>query len=197
MGATIKATPGNVGGKINRRNKEAKRVTRRALMRAAHRGRGVMTKQTPVDQGQLKNSWKVRKSMGSGIGGDSLAATLTNDAPHAGIVEGGARPHKVGLAGWMAIYDWARRNIQFTTTLKSGKNKGKQSKPRSMSHDEYSNPMLSEITWGIVNRIAKFGQEPTYFVRNSMWQLHNIAIQEVAKALEKLANKPARGGGKK
>ena len=195
--ARVTLTPAQVPRMVRQNNKRAKRGAAKGLQRAAHRGRGVLVRRTPVDQGQLKASWRVRKAMNTGIGSGNLAAMITNSAPHAGIVEAGARPHKVGLEGWMAIYDWARRNIKFTETLKSGPNKGQQSKPRRMSHDDYGNPMLEQITWGIVNRIAKFGQRPTWFVRDSMDILMRIAQEEVAKAVAKSLTPRRPPGGAK
>lgn len=41
--------------------------------------------------------------------------SLTNVAPHAGIVEEGARPHKVSKEGIEAIAKWVRRKLRKTT----------------------------------------------------------------------------------
>jgi len=185
--AVLSATPGNIGGKVKRRNAEAKRVSARALGRAAHRGRAVMVRQTPVDQGQLKNSWKARRSLGTGIGAGNIAATLTNDAPHAGIIESGARPHPVSNEGIAALHAWVwRHRASFNLVTASGRPaSGKAAKKAALG-----------IAYAIAAKIQREGQKPTYFVKKSMPQMHNIAIQEVAKALEKLANRKVRGGNK-
>lgn len=185
MGAVIKTTAQKVPKQVRLRNAAAKRVCRRALIRAAHRGRAVMVRVTPADQGQLKNSWKVRASKGTGIGGGRLAATLSNDAPHAGIVEGGARPHPVSNEGIAALHAWVWRNRKnFGFTTRSGRaQSGKGAKAATLG-----------IAYAIANRIKRHGQEPTFFVKDSMPVLQKQAAREVAKAIAKLANKRTGGG---
>lgn len=186
MGARIKTTPGKLPRQITARNASAKKVTRRALGRAAHLGRRLMTKSTPVDQGQLKNSWKVRV-WGGTIGDGTIAAKLTNDAPHAGIVEGGARPHPVSQQGVAAIYAWVWRNRQmFSLTTPGGK----------ASSSKATRAAAMGIANAIAHRIRLKGQKPTYFVKNKMPQLHQIAINEVISALKKQANRKNRSDKK-
>lgn len=183
----VRTTPSELMKKLQKNRKATRRAVSIGLLRGAHRGKSLMTRNTPVDQGQLKASWRVRKPVG-----DIVKAELINDAPHAGIVEMGARPHKVSAEGWAAIYEWVRRHFGFTTTVRSGKNKGKQSRMKKVKGDTGEDPGLSEITWGIVKKIEREGQLPTWFVRKRLPQLHNITIQEIVKQLEKMAKK--KGG---
>lgn len=143
-----------------------------------------MVRITPVDQGQLKNSWRVRASRGTGIGGGNLVATLSNDAPHAGIVEGGARPHPVSNEGIAAIHAWVWRNRKdFGFTTRSGRAQGgKGVKAATLG-----------IAYAIANKIKREGQEPTFFVKDSMPVLQKIAAREVAMAIAKLAARRTRG----
>lgn len=171
-----------------RRARETAGALKEGALRAAHRGHAHLVGQTPVDQGQLRNSWRVvdRRAQSLSPGAVEELAEIINDAPHAGVVELGARPHPVSPEGWDAIYEWVRRHFGFTV--------GGSSEMRRVGGETGEDPVLSEITWGIVHKIAREGQRPTYFVRDSMPELKRLLDLEVKKAIRRAAARRRRAG---
>ncbi len=156
----------------------------------AERGRAFMVKHTPADLGQLKASWKVKTVPAPNVlGGDVTLAELINDAPHAAIVEFGARPHKVSAEGWQAIYEWARRHFR----SESGR---MRPRPRNTGPDRAfrgPDPVIASITWAIVRKIGKVGQKATFFVLNNLPALRGILAEEMAIQIERAQKS---GGGR-
>ncbi len=186
---------------IKRGNATIRAAAAKGAIRGAQRGRALMAKRTPVDQGQLKASWRVitfgtasLDKRGGGIA-KVILAELRNTAPHAGIVELGARPHKVSPEGWAAIYEWARRHFVEVSRGRDG-----QRRERRIGGDTGEDQWLSELTWAIVKKIEREGQKPTYFVRDSLEALSEIMDVEVAKAvaaakIKPISKKAPKGGG--
>ena len=201
--ARIRLTPGQVPGMVKGNNKAALRATRSGLKRAAQRSKSLLAMSTPkVDTGQLRASWKVRKSMETGIAsarGGGMAATVINDAPHAGIIEGGARPHKVSLEGFYALFLWAKRH-GFSGARRKFQRGGRSrvQGPQQM-RVIYGFPFAdadvasAEVALGIVRKIQAHGQAPTWYVRNLMPALHQIANEEVAKRVAKSLKRKPKG----
>lgn len=159
-------------------------VIRRGLVRAAYRGQALLRKRTPTDQGMLKNSWAVREW------GNSLE--VQNSAPYAGIIEAGARPHPVSLAGQMAIYWWVVRHRKFFASLRTSKGNASRLRhkraqgpvtPSGMSPMAKLDSRVASIVFAITKRIRKKGQRPTYFVRDSLPELNGYVEQEVGRAI--------------
>jgi hypothetical protein len=172
----------------------------RAMKRAAQRGRSYLVKRTPVDQGQLKASWKTQVTA-TGEGGD-IAASIINGAPHAAIVEEGARPHPVSNEGFYAIFLWAKRHGVVGARRKfqrGGRTRiqGPQQVRiiRGFAFTDADVP-TAELALGICRKIQKHGQEATYFVRDSMPALHEMATKELAKAMQKAMTPRRKKGGK-
>lgn len=150
----------------------------RGLRMGAERGRGIMVRRTPMDLGQLRASWKVKAT--------ELVAELLNDAPTAGLVELGSRPHKVSAEGWQAIYEWVRRHpelygqkharTQVSATL---------TQLAALGPFKGLDPEISSITWAIVKKIEKYGQKPTFFVLLSLELLRTALIAEVERQLSR------------
>jgi hypothetical protein len=161
---------------------------KRGVRMGLHRGRGIIVRRTPTDLGQLRASWKVKTS--------ELVDELLNDAPHAGIVELGARPHKVSAEGWAAIYEWVRRHpeIYGEKKARSGVKRDKAGTVMSDNLGPFkgADPEISGITWAIVKKINREGQKPTYFVRDSMDLLRKALEAEVERQFARVAS---RGGG--
>lgn len=166
----IKIDPKDFPRDIRRRLRTAPNAVKRGMSRSATLSRAYIVKQTPVDLGQLKNAWKVRRKP---------VIELYNTAPYGGVVEKGARPHPVSLAGQIAIYEWVRRHFYYTEW--SG---GKRSKPKKVRGGPFEDETLTAITMGIVNKIRTKGQKPTYFVRNSLPELRRLMVEEVVKAIK-------------
>ncbi len=199
MSLTMQIRPDQVEGMIKARSDATRKALVRASNRAALRSQALMVRRTPVDQGQLKNSWRVvLGSLAVTTAVQELAA-LVNDAPHAGIVELGARPHKVSAEGWAAIYLWVYRHRHlFGFVTKSGRTARARATRGNVRARIDVNPELERITWGIVKRIEKEGQKPTFFVRDSLPVLNEILGEEVNKQIERVAKQriaPGKGGG--
>jgi hypothetical protein len=157
----------------------------RGLRMGAERGRGIIVKRTPVDLGQLRASWKVKAH--------DMVAELINDAPHAGIVELGARPHKVNAEGWQAIYEWVRRHPELYGAKKPRtKVSATLAQQAQLGPFKGLDPEITSITWAIVKKIQKHGQKPTFFVRESLDLLRAALIKEVE---HQLARATAKQGG--
>lgn len=107
-----------------------------------------------TDQGILKNSIKAIRNA------DGTASTAIT-APHAGIVELGARPHGVSAEGREAIKQWCMRKLGL---------------------DEKA---AESATWGICQKLKAEGQKPTYLVRDSMPK----AVEFFAAELERILNR--------
>jgi hypothetical protein len=160
----------------------------RGLRVGAERGRAIMVKRTPTDRGELRASWKVRAN--------GLATELVNDAPHAGIVELGARPHKVSAEGWAAIYEWVRRH-PFLYGQKRARTKvsATPTQVAAMGPFKGLDPEISSITWAIVKKINKVGQKATYFVLKSMDELRDTLAKEIERQIERVAAQAGAKGG--
>lgn len=177
----IRTTPKRIAKLVEKNFIGSQRAVRNAGLAAAHRGHAMIRNHTPSDTEQLSNSWRVKNQM-RGAGGRFVKtqpkiAVLMNDAPHAGIVEMGARPHKVSPEGWWAIYEWVERHFPEASD--------EDGMVDAYGHD----PGFSRITWAIVRKIGREGQKPTHFVRNKLPTFTAQVTQEVGRAMAKHANK--------
>lgn len=173
------------------------RTIRRAIsvgaLAGAHRGRALMVRRTPVDQGQLRASWKVTPGVHEFSGVSKDLAELINDAPHIAVVELGARPHKTSREGWNAIYEWVRRH--FRAAVGGVYVMGGAGKMTPRAKDGSLDPRVAAITWAIVKKIARDGQKPTLFVRNSVDELREVMAYELQRELARaIANLKPPGG---
>jgi len=174
----IQLTPEQVAGKVRENNAKARGAIHKGQWRAAERARTFLVRATPkVDTGQLKASWRVDRG---------ATIQLVNHAPHAGIIEAGARPHKVSMEGFYAIFRWAKRHG-------AGGPRGGGPKPIYRADVSYINGMpfapedvpAARLAMGIVRKLAKEGQKPTWYVKKSMKTIQAMTVQEVAKALSR------------
>lgn len=117
-----------------------------------------------TDRGILKNSIRADRGIDGG-------ATVSIDAPHAGVIELGARPHPVSKEGREMIAAWAMRKLGV---------------------DEET---AKQMSWGIAQRIAKEGQKPTYVVRDCMPAAQRYFAEELVRVLNRRAPVPATGEG--
>lgn len=197
---SVRITPAQLPKRLERKHADLLRAIARGALAGAHRGRTFIVRKTPVDQGQLKASWKVMPGAAALYAGtskgalyagkDSLRlAELRNTAPHAGIVELGARPHKTSAEGWLAIYDWVvRHRVELGLVTKTGKarrvRKGTVAVNAKLPDGGKGlDPEIASITWAIVLKLERKGQEPTYFVKSSLDALLLIVETEVQRAL--------------
>lgn len=194
MSLSIPISHKDVVKAINRRHRAFRSELDKGMMRAAQRAKTYMRKQGPVDQGQLKNSWNVERVA-------PLKLNLVNTAPYAGVIEEGARPHAVSRAGWQAIYDWVYRN-RAKFSPQGPRQRAAGPRQRFKAHPtvgpEATEESLKAITWGIVNKIKRYGQKGTFFVKNSMPQINAYIREQSDLAAKRTAARKVgpEGGGK-
>jgi len=113
----------------------------------------MLVQASPVNTGQYASSWDM--SVGE------LNIILGNYAPHAPIIEAGARPFTPPIAPLLA---WAKRVLQ------------DGSQP-----PEYS-PRVRALAWGVRKKIEKEGMKP----RRVMEKALPMIIQNIKKEFEKI-----------
>jgi len=106
-----------------------------------------------TDRGILKNSIRAEKTPDG--------ATATIDAPHAGIIELGARPHPIGKAVRDLIAEWAMRKLGVDKEA------------------------ADRIAWGVGQKLEAEGQKPTYVVRDSMPAAQKFFAEELVRILNR------------
>lgn len=186
--ATFNIKPEELAGALAGADESLRTALRAGARAGAMRGHAHMPKKTPTDMGQLRNSWRVSEAGG---------VRLYNDAPQAGIVEEGARPHPVSEEGWMAIFRWVMRHPELIGAGASavGSARKKLSAKRLSKYDaatSWITQQAAEITNAICHKIRLKGQEPTYFTRNEMPLLTKFAKQEIDREIQKALNLPPK-----
>lgn len=154
---------GDLPGELQRREKAIRAAIGRGIRNGVRRGRVLLVHRTPKDTGLLKASWRDTTARSL----DTVVTEIFNTAPYAGIVEEGARPHGVSPEGRQALMDWAVRHF-----------------PGRALKD------LEGIVWAICAKLKREGQQPTYFVRNSRVELARLLVDEIVRALSKVADQP-------
>lgn len=155
-------TPAEAADKIRRRARETVQ-DRAAILEAAHLGAEIVARAAPVDLGSLKTSVHVVET--------SKGALIVIDAPHAGIVEMGSRPHTPPLGPLIA---WVKRHraafgIEGRGTQRDGRGRFTAS------------PAVIAAARAIQRKIALYGTRPRYFVRNSIPALVRALGWSIAK----------------
>lgn len=180
-----------------RRNEEALReAIARGVSAGLARGRAIMVKATPTDQGQLRASWHVRRRVEGAAGlnrnAEATVAELHNDAPYAGIVELGARPHGLSPSGWAMLYEWVRRHPELwgATTITAGRKTSWRPRATLVTGDYRGpNPLITLITNAIAAKLRREGQKPTYFVRNNLYRVGDAVASEIRREVDLLVEK--------
>jgi hypothetical protein len=195
VGAVIRTTPQQLARRLKSRHKATLKGIARGALRGAQRGRTLLVRATPTDQGQLKVGWTVhpgdrsllsgKRTMKSRLFGGRLA-DLRNRAPHAGVVERGARPHYVSEEGKQALAAWAMRNMGLRSLVYSGPVKRGTGGRRRLNRD-MREAAAREIAEAIAWKIAHEGQKPTYFVKSRLDELYRLTEAEVEKAISLVA----------
>lgn len=133
---------------------------RRAMVGAAHHGAEILASAAPVDAGILKSSIHVEAA--------SDGARIVIDAPHAGIVELGSRPHMPPL---QPLIDWVKRHGK---GLGLGRTRVRDARGRFTA-----SPEVVAFARGLQQKIAREGTKPTYFVRKSLPKLARSFAAEI------------------
>jgi hypothetical protein len=168
---------------LKRREHAVRAAVALGVRNAARRGRALLVRRTPKDQGLAKQAWRDTTSVLSemDITGRGTMAEVFNDAPYIGVIEEGARPHPVSAEGQKAIFEWVKRHLPSFI----GHERAKTIKRRFAS---YADIEAKHIADAIVWRIRHHGQRPTYFIRDSIDELRGFVGIEVKRAVEAVAN---------
>ena len=167
----------------------------RGVVKGAERGRAILVRKTPTDQGQLRASWKVKRGRVTKFARKSILATLINDAPHAGIIEKGARPHPVSKEGFLAIFEWAKRH-GFRGARRRFQRGGRTRivGPQQMvmiygiSFAD-ADVQAAQVALGIVRKIRAHGQVGKFFVLKSLPAVEKAMGREINRAIKDLAKR--------
>ena len=97
-------------GLFKRIDADVKRATRKGLRSAARAAQAILVPRTPRDRGNAAAAWKNSDHSGEG----NVVAYCLNTCPYIGILDLGARPHKVAWEGQFSIYLWIERHFRLT-----------------------------------------------------------------------------------
>lgn len=189
--AVIPVTPKELPKELRARMKLTPKVLLQGLRLGAERSRTYIVRRTPRDTGRLRNSWAVRTVRRGPL--LKRRIELYNDAPYAGIVEKGARPHGVSKEGQEAIRMWVRRHFRITSWSQPGRSGGRTATGTKMR--KQSDAFLDSMVFLIVRKLREKGQEPTYFVRDAMPKIERMTKLEVDRYIKLWARTRALGSG--
>jgi hypothetical protein len=154
--STIRIKPQQHATALRRENERVRKAIRTASYAAAMRFSAHLVNETDArgitDRGAFKNAWRAERTLDGG-------ATVTNDAPYAGILELGCRPHPVSKLAREHIAAWAVRKLGL------------------------SQEAAERASWGIAHKIAREGQKPTYMVRDSLPMAAKFFALEMVRVL--------------
>lgn len=186
---------------LARLERSLKQAIGRGARNGARRGRTLLVQRSPKDQGLLKAAWRTTADRPSTARTQVVAETF-NDAPYAGVVEMGARPHPVSEEGQLAIYEWVKRHFGFLRTGRgtytavradSAALPGRLRKKIGGKLGQLKMDLeLVKVAEAIIQKIRKHGQRPTYFVRDSLPDLQRFAADEIVRQLREAASRPPR-----
>lgn len=165
---SITVSPKDLPAELRRRTGMTREAVARGIRSGARRAKALMVLKTPKDTGHMKLAWRDNVSHGR-ESFEAVQAEVFNDAPYAGIVEMGARPHTVNKFGRFAILEWVRRHMP-----------GLSDKEQMRVRD------------AIVHKLATKGQAPTYFVRDSRPKIVEGTRAEVTRAIRESAGRSTR-----
>ena len=191
LGAALRGEAAKVAGAIER-----------GAMRAAHRGKGHLVRETErkgiTDMGQYKGSFEVKRRAAI-EGTHSVVAEITNTAPMAGVIEVGARPHPVSKEGVEAIARWVQRKLgvegreveaagPVRQRVHAPTGKVQRSRPRSyLDISEEALQIANAIAW----KIRHHGQQGRFVFAEALPQISAFFREEVERILR---TPPKRGG---
>lgn len=126
---------------------EMPKQARKGLRQGIRRGKALLVRRTPVYLGEMRNSYQ-----------DS-DTRIRNDAPHAGVVERGARPHGVSAEGRAEIEQWFMRQ-------------------RGLDEKR-----AKAAAWGYIQKLKVEGQEGEFIVEKALDELRGLAQQEIERLI--------------
>lgn len=168
--------PEHLPGILRAHEKRFPAAVRKGALRAAHRGRTHLVSVSPVDQGAFKSAWRVARDAEG-------YPMITNDAPYAGVIERGARPHPVSREGIENIKEWVKRKVLGGLTLaKYSAQQGRKVK-RGSGSVSWVDREAESIAWAIAAKLKKEGQKGLYLVQNAVPLLADWTAVEVERAV--------------
>jgi hypothetical protein len=172
---------------LTNRFKSNRAAVMRAVGRGARRAQAALVERTPVDTGNAKNAWRVINNP------ETNTPQIYNDAPYIGVLEKGARPHKMSRAGIEALIEWVKRQGLSTirgplTPMQSVKFKGKEGKIRKKAEEQ---DIAESIAWAIAKKIEKEGQVGHFFVEKILPDVGKWVNEELERLLRESAPKKA------
>jgi hypothetical protein len=159
--ATYTIPPDKLSAAMQAEGAKQTRAVNLGAVAAARRFEALLVTKTKaagkVDQGQFLAGWRtVVRSLSDARG----VAAVSNDAPHAGIIELGARPHSVSAEGREALARWFMRKHGL---------------------DEKS---AKAAAVGLARKIRKYGQKGTFLVRDNMGEASQFLAIEIGRRLK-------------
>lgn len=155
----------------------------RAARRAARRSVAVLKRVTPVHDGLLAKAWRVRNT--------KEGAELINDAPYAGVIEMGARPH---MPPWEPIIRWVAKKQGVPLTgydlsvygqaFPFGEVKGTRGRRK-----DFAIQWVVAMAKGLVDKIFAVGSEPKRFVHAQLPKLREIFAEEAVAVMREAAER--------
>ena len=166
MPRTVK--PSDLGAVLRAHERNSRKAVLRGVRRATYAGKRHLMQAAKeagkTDRGQFRNSFRVLRT-----GSISLKRMggyeILNDAPYAGVIELGARPHPVSPEGVQSIYRWVYRKLLGISA--------------AMAEE---NAEVDAITQAIVRKLRLYGQRGTFLFRNALSTLQQILKREVERA---------------
>jgi hypothetical protein len=182
---------------LERHDAKAREACAKGLRSAARFARTHLVKVTPKDRGMAKAAWKEHYGPANARP-PTPAAWVENSAPYIGVLEMGARPHKVSIEGRQAIYEWVLRNFRMVGGTQTGyaAEHGNTLHPgqrrRAIKSVSGGETVAKRITYFICKKIEREGAKPRYFVRDSLDLLRDVALREAERCLREVAEKGGR-----
>lgn len=180
MSINVNIPPGALGAFLKAQGTSQKAAIDRGIRVAKHRAVRLLKERTPLDQGVMRAAWSVTKN------------GVENDSPIAGIIEKGARPHKVSREGFEQIYEWVRRKVPVVEGLIGPHQAGARGKRGRFGHmltaseaGKKYDKAAYDITWAIVKRLEREGYKGTRFVEKSMPEILNMSVEEISDSIER------------
>lgn len=152
---------------------ERMRRMEEAQFEAAQAGVEIVRPLLPRDLGTLQDSVHARRIPGG--------AELTIDAPHAPMIEAGARPHTPPLG---PLIEWVTRHAAFFVLLDQGDVEGRPMRSvRARAKQTIGQAGIVRIARAIQQKIAREGSPPRWIMKGSRPRLREILGEKIAAKL--------------
>lgn len=175
MAVTRVVSSAEIDAVLKRTDKRLRDAVKGAVIEAAAVGAEIVARDAPVDTGRLKQSIIMRKR------GPSGHPEIVAQAPHAGPVEVGSRPHWVPLT---PLVRWVRRHWSSfnlpkrrpggASTTPAASAAAQRHRDRRIARRAAYDANVVTIARKIQKAIAKRGTRPRYFMRKNLPRLNEV-----------------------